>query len=200
MKNSEKGFSLIIVVIFMSLAALFVGYLMGNWLISFLIDDSGEQIAQQEQSPSVSQNMEQNKKEDFNNTQNNLTAPAEDSSPESQSDTNSSDTADQGQNQPSNQTESQKNAESGSSTESSSENASPAEITGGYGVQIGAFSNYNNAKSLKDKVENLGYEAVITDSSPHQVQVIGYETREKAEAAEKKLEAEGYNGFIVARE
>lgn len=196
MKNNEKGFSLIVVVIFMSLAALFVGYLMGNWLISILIDDSEEQIAQQEQSPSVSQNVEQKESEEdnFNNTQNNLTAPPEDSSEAVQSDAGNSSAADQSQT--ANQTEPQENTESDSSAES----PSPAEITGGYGVQIGAFSNYNNAKALKDKVEDLGYEAVITDTSPHQVQVTGYETREEAESAEEKLEAEGYNGFIVARE
>ena len=46
MIKKEGGFSLVIVVIFMSIAAVFVGYLMGSWLIEFLMDEPADQMAQ----------------------------------------------------------------------------------------------------------------------------------------------------------
>lgn len=190
MNKNEKGFSLVIVVIFMSIAALFIGYLMGSWLISFLIEDDSAEIAEQKQNKTnVNQQLTENKEkpaDQINNKKNNLTAPTAEErkiSPDQQQNSVES-TANLDQNQ-SNQT-----AEDSSSSKKT-------EITGGFGVQIGAFSNYNNALSVKDKVEDLGYEVVITDSTPHQVKVIGYESREAAESAASELDAEGYKGFIV---
>ncbi len=197
MNKNENGFSLVIVVIFMSIAALFIGYLMGSWLISFLVEDNSTEIAEQEQNtPNISQELPQNDEqtsepEEVNNTENNLTAPTEEelkiaseqNNQEAAEETANPDQNQNGQPAGENETSSQKN-----------------EIAGGFGVQIGAFSNYNNALSVKKEVEKLGYQVVVTDSSPHQVQVIGYQTREGAETAAQNLEAEGYPGFIVIRE
>lgn len=195
MNKNENGFSLVIVVIFMSIAALFVGYLMGSWLISFLVEDDSAEIAEQEQnSPNISQQLESNEEppdpEEVNNSENNLTAPTEEElniAPDQNEQNTNEGTANPNQDQSGQPEE----------TEDSSENT---EIAGGFGVQIGAFSNYNNALSLRDKIEEMGYEAVATESSPHQVQVIGYSSREEAESAAEELEEEGYTGFIVIRE
>ncbi|TDO78296.1 sporulation related protein [Halanaerobium saccharolyticum] len=197
MNKNENGFSLVIVVIFMSIAALFIGYLMGSWLISFLVEDDSTEIAEQEQNtPNVSQELQQNDEqtsepEDINNTENNLTAPTEEElkiAPEQNNQEVAEETANPDQNQ------------SGQPAEENEVSSQDSEIAGDFGVQIGAFSNYNNALSVKKEVEDLGYEVVVTEASPHQVQVTGYQTREDAEAAAKKLEAEGYPGFIVIRE
>jgi len=190
MDKNERGFSLVVVVIFMSIAALFIGYLMGSWLISFLIEDDSAEMAEQKQNKTnVNQQLAEDKEkpaDQINNKENNLTAPTEEerkiSPDQQQSSAKPKTDLDQKQ---SNQA-----AENSSSSKKT-------EITGGFGVQIGAFSNYNNALSVKDKVEDLGYEVVITDSTPHQVKVIGYESREAAESAAAELDAEGYKGFIV---
>lgn len=186
MNKNENGFSLVVVVIFMSIAALFIGYLLGSWLISFLIEDSPTEIAEQEQNTAnVNQQVvdsSQEETEEINTTKNNLTAPPE------QNNITAENTANVEQNQ------SQNTADSDNNSSQNTEN------TGGFGVQIGAFSNYNNALSVRNKVSELGFEVVVTDSSPHQVQVLGYESREQAESAAQELEAEGYPGFIVIRE
>ena len=62
MNKNEKGFSLVVVVIFMSIAALFIGYLMGSWLISFLIEDDSAEMAEQKQNKTnVNQQLTENK-------------------------------------------------------------------------------------------------------------------------------------------
>lgn len=194
MNKNENGFSLVVVVIFMSIAALFIGYLMGSWLISFLVEDSSTEIAEQEQNTAnVNQQVadsSQKEAEEINNTENNLTAPPKEeaTTPAEQNNTTAENTANVEQNQ------SQNTADSGNSSSQNTEN------TGGFGVQIGAFSNYNNALSVRNKVSELGFEVVVTDSSPHQVQVVGYESRVQAESVAQELEAEGYPGFIVIRE
>lgn len=170
MTNKDDGFSLIIVVIFMSIAALFIGYLMGSWLISFLVDDEQAEMAENKQKISQRQNPvpEVQKKtadKKVNNSSNNLTAPKE-------------------------------NNQAAGSNKKEQKNQKKVN----YGVQIGAFSNYSNALTVKEKIEKMGYQVIVTDSSPHQVQVTGYPSRSQAETAAEELEKEGYPGFIVTRE
>lgn len=195
MNKKENGFSLVIVVIFMSIAALFVGYLMGSWLIGFLVEDPGSQAA--EESESINKTLKEESpdsaEEVVNNSNNNLTAPAAENNEEEE------ESSSQSENTDSKAAEDTQNNER--AAEESSENTeSSAQPAGDYGVQIGAFANYNNALSLKDTVEEMGYTVIITDSSPHQVQVVGYSSREEAESAAAELEKEGYKGFIVVRE
>ena len=197
MDKKENGFSLVIVVIFMSIAALFIGYVMGGWLISFLVEEDTAEIAEEVQnSPNVNQQIseqpEQNSEaEAVNNSENNLTAPTaeeENIAPEQNEENSTELTANPNQDQ------------SDQLPEADGNNGAAAEITGGFGVQIGAFSNYNNALSVRDKAAELGFEVVVTDSSPHQVQVVGYQSRDQAESAAQELEEAGYPGFIVIRE
>lgn len=194
MNKNENGFSLVIIVIFMSIAALFIGYLMGSWLISFLVEEDAPEIAEQKQNtPEVEQQVSETPEdvEEVNNSENNLTAPTEEErqiAPDQNNQNQTETTANNNQNQ-------SEETATGNNNDSTSR-----DIAGSFGVQIGAFSNYNNAVTLQDKIEAMGYEVVVTDSSPHQVQVVGYNSREEAESAAAELENEGYNGFIVIRE
>ncbi len=211
MKNNENGFSLVIVVIFMSIAALFVGYLMGSWLIGFLVEEPTQVAEENTSINSETTSNQQVSVEEINEANNNQTAPAAENNnteevirtpvqPDtetSDSETTSSTDENQSQNNTASEGQSSNEEQPANEEQSSTENT---EIAGSYGVQIGAFSNYNNALSLEDKVEAMGYNVIITDSSPHQVQVIGYANREEAETAASELEEEGYNGFIVIRE
>ena len=194
MNKKENGFSLVVVVIFMSIAALFIGYLTGSYLISFLVeeDESPEMADQAQNSPAVTQEPQEESKpesEEVNNSQNNLTAPTEEEQQIAVEQAGQS------------QTETAAPEPEQSPEETTADNSTPnSEEPGGFGVQIGAFSNYNNALSVKETVSELGYQVLITDSSPHQVQVIGYKNRDEAESAAADLEEEGYPGFIVIRE
>ena len=194
MNKNEDGFSLIIVVIFMSIAALFVGYLMGSWLISFLVNDDNAEFAEEQiNTTNVNQQLASEnggQPKEVNNQENNLTAPETENkntvSLAENTDNSSINTDQKNQN---NQAKNEKN--------NSSERG---EIESGFAVQIGAFANYNNALTVKNTVEELGYDLFITDTTPHQVQVVGYSTRKQAEAVLEELKSKGYNGFIVVRE
>jgi len=194
MNKNEDGFSLIIVVIFMSIAALFVGYLMGSWLISFLVNDDKTDLAEEQMNTaSVNQQLaseNEGQPKEVNNQENNLTAPETENkntvSLAENTDNSSINTDQKNQN---NQAKNEKN--------NSSERG---EIESGFAVQIGAFANYNNALTVKNTVEELGYDLFITEKTPHQVQVVGYSTRKQAEVVLEELKSEGYNGFIVVRE
>ena len=208
MNKKENGFSLVIVVIFMSIAALFVGYLMGSWLIGFLVEDDSSQMAEEE----VSQNsaaqiaqsnqtaQENQNSEEVTETENNQTAPTSENEDTPAQTESTADTAAETAPAAENTESPQPRPEAAQTESPESDEADSSDIAGSFGVQIGAFSNYNNALNVQETVEELGYDVVITDSSPHQVQVVGYQTREEAESAAADLESEGYNGFIVIRE
>lgn len=169
MNKDKNGFSLVIVVVFMSIAALFIGYLVGSWLISFLVaDDQNSDLANK---TSQIEKVEKKSTEEINNSKNNLTAPDIEKQVTKQT---------------------QSTAENQSSNSDSNQNSETK-----FAVQIGAFTDYNNAVLLKKEIDKLGYKVKITDSSPHQVQVINYDSRKKAESVKKELKEEGYNGFIV---
>jgi cell division protein FtsN len=196
MNKNERGFSLIVVVIFMSIAALFVGYLMGSWLISFLVEDDSTEIAEkQRNTTNVNQQLaaeNQNEPEEVNSQENNLTAP----SPEEKNIAPQPENT----NNPTVNTNNTSENQTAQSTTENKEVSKKNEIEAGFSVQIGAFANYNNALTVKNKVEELGYQIFITDTTPHQVQVVGYSSREAAELVLEELKLEGYNGFIVVRE
>ncbi|PUU90734.1 MULTISPECIES: SPOR domain-containing protein [Halanaerobium] len=189
MSKKENGFSLVVVVIFMSIAALFIGYLTGSYLISFLVEeDESQEMADQAQNPPAAEESKP-EPEELNNSQNNLTAPTEEEQQIAVEQAGQS------------QTETAAPDENQSTEKTAAGNSSPnGEEPGGFRVQIGAFSNYNNALTVKETVSELGYQVLITDSSPHQVQVVGYKNRDEAETAAADLEEEGYPGFIVIRE
>lgn len=209
MNKKDSGFSLIIVVIFMSIAALFIGYLMGSWLISFLVDEDQSQMAQQNNPAVESQNLartnNQIKEKKVNNSDNKLTAPQNDQEKEKDQMT-----ANKAAEKPvnTNNNVNKDLAVSNSETTAAGTNNNKTggnegngnQKAGEFAVQIGAFTNYSNALALKEKVEKKGYQVLVTESSPHQVQVTGYSTRSKAEAASEELKKDGYPIFIVSYE
>lgn len=206
MDKKENGFSLIIVVIFMSIAAVFVGYLMGSWLIGFLMEEPAQQSAQN------------NAEEVGEVLQNNNSAPLQNSSVEEEESPSSNDQeevsiSEQNTEQITDQDSSAENQESSpgeqdNQTAQTEENdqlesdldTAAEEIKGSYGVQVGAFNNYDSALSIKEEIEQLGFTVYITDSKPHKIQVGIFQNREEAEKAEVELEQQDYNGFIVLRD
>lgn len=64
-------------------------------------------------------------------------------------------------------------------------------------IQVGAFSSYDNALSLKEELANKGYQATITEGAPFKVQLGATNDRKSAEETKKKIEALGYEAFIA---
>lgn len=184
MNNNESGFSLIIVVIFMSIAALFVGYIMGSWLISFMTEESEKEIAdnnveQVEQVQEVSSN---------------------DSAENNQAGINEESPQENVLNEETNETTVEQNTEGEEEQTTEESKFEGNDLSGTFAVQIGAFNNIDSAISLKEEMEDLGFEAFITESQPHKIRVGSFETREEAEEVEAQLERRDYEGFIVLRD
>ena len=73
-----------------------------------------------------------------------------------------------------------------------------AAARGFFGVQVGAFASSDNARSVKQKLEALGYKvALVSAGKATKVVVPGYSDRPAAERAQTSLKAAGYDGAFV---
>jgi len=71
--------------------------------------------------------------------------------------------------------------------------------TGRYIVQVGAFSQEANAKSLQKKLANIGQDATIDHTSLYLVRIGPFETRDQAASVRAKLEAAGISAIITTQ-
>lgn len=71
--------------------------------------------------------------------------------------------------------------------------------TGRYIVQVGAFSQEANAKSLQKKLANIGQDATIDHASLYLVRIGPFETRDQAASVRAKLEAAGISAIITTQ-
>ncbi|MGM0603497.1 MAG: SPOR domain-containing protein [Bacillota bacterium] len=188
-ENKKSGFSLTVIVIFMAVAAIFVGYLLGSWLIQFLNEDNTPQLAQEQS-------------EEITSTESSIPLTNEKET-ETVSDELKTDSQTESvkEKTPVEDTSNSQNDIEPAAELSEEQNTVESELSddrGDFGIQVGAFANYENAQQFKREIEEKGYNAIITDTDPHKVQIVGYSSREDAEKAEKEVESAGYNGFIVS--
>jgi len=188
MNNNKNGFSLIIVVIFMSIAALFVGYIMGSWLISFMTEESEQQMADN--------NVEQI--EEVQEVSSNELAG--DNQAEMNDESIQENLLNEESNDDKNETLVEENTESAAAQTADDSHFEGDDLSGTFAVQVGAFNNIDSAISLKEEMEDLGFETFITESKPHKIRVGRFATREEAEESEAQLENREYEGFIVLRD
>lgn len=172
--NGKKSFSLTIVIIIFALLAIFVGYLLGNWLL---------QLVTGEQAPSeVSE-------DDFPVEQEEIVDSPTENGEESDADNDDVEELPE-------ETELSQDEESLENQEDSGEeNLFESEETS-YSIQVGSFESYDNAESLQEELENEGYTSDIVSESPYRVHVMGAESREEAESVLEELLESGYQGFI----
>jgi rare lipoprotein A len=71
--------------------------------------------------------------------------------------------------------------------------------TGRYIVQVGAFSQEANAKSLQKKLAGIGQDATIDHTSLYMVRIGPFETRDQAASVRAKLEAAGISAIITTQ-
>ncbi len=169
--SRDSTFSLTIMVIIMALLAVFIGYLLGNWLIQMVTGDvdnsqqvSQDKIVQEETIKDSSQNIDNQNISMGNRSSEN------------------------------NNDDSNNNNNDSNNTEDIVTNQIKGTV---YTVQVGAFNNYNNAASLKEELEARGFNVIISDESPYKVQLGATTDRGEAEKTEKEVETMGYNAFIT---
>jgi cell division protein FtsN len=168
MNNRGNTFSLTVMVIIMALLAVFIGYLLGSWLIQLVTGEITPQQALQEQ--------EINQEEVVEDNLNNTTIPDD-----SQNDAQNS----EAQNNQ-NQTEEQPTI--------NQENQIAGEV---YVVQVGAFGSRENAERFKQELSSKGFQVtVVDDSSLYKVQLAA-KSEAEAEDKKNDLDKLGYETFIT---
>ncbi len=68
-----------------------------------------------------------------------------------------------------------------------------------YYVQVGSFSDRNNALNYAETIEADGFEVEVAETEPYRVLVLGGNSREEAEEVEDELRDLGYETFIFSR-
>ncbi|ACL70185.1 SPOR domain-containing protein [Halothermothrix orenii] len=172
--SRQNTFSLTIMVIVMALLAIFVGYLLGNWLIQMVTGDPGQNTQQVVEDKIIEEEIV----DDQGNTQ-------KTPSPETSGDMTG---------------EENLNGKSVDPDQDVIEYKYIKQQLQGeevYAVQVGAFNNYNNALRLKQELEEKGLQAVITEGVPYKVQLGATTDRQEAEQTEKVVESLGYDAFIT---
>ncbi|MFW6007406.1 MAG: SPOR domain-containing protein [Halanaerobiales bacterium] len=176
--NRGNTFSLTIMVIIMALLAIFVGYLLGNWLIQLV---TGEVSHQQAQEGEVAE--EDSIKEEIINEEMIEDEENSNSVPSSSEEVDTEDREEESDSTPSEE-----------KPEDSDQQDSSGEV---YVIQIGAFSESSNAEKFKEELEEEGFQATInSEESIYKVQmaVTGEEEMEKQKSA---LEELGYKVYVT---
>ncbi|MGM0445544.1 MAG: SPOR domain-containing protein [Bacillota bacterium] len=168
-KNKNKNKSLTFVVIIMAVICVFIGFYVGMYIFKSM--SGGEtQLAQ---------------------TNNNINENNSDQSIQS-----SSDTDQESSNIESNNVEQTEEQETEGS-ETVEQPASDQDYENLFKIQVGAFSNRENAESFKSELEEEDYQVIIRGTETFRVRVVGKETREETEKIEEELINLGYDTFIV---
>lgn len=164
----ENGFPLSVTVIILAIFGLFVGYLLGNWVIQILIGGPSEYspLAENPTDNRIEQEIileDQETQESYSGQFN-----FED---ELITDSTISDYE-----------------------RDSNNNQIQGEV---FAIQVGAFNDYSNAQILKDELAGKGFQAVVTEGIPYKVQLGATPDRSRAEKTLKQLKELGYEAFIT---
>jgi cell division septation protein DedD len=73
----------------------------------------------------------------------------------------------------------------------------PTTNTGLYRVQVGVFSEKDNADRMVDLLKAEGYEAIIISGPPHRVQTGAFSSEENASRLLDELKKKGFEAIIV---
>ncbi len=166
-KNNLK---LTIGVIVVAILAIFVGYFIGNWLIQIVMGDPNSGSEMTGKKVIEEEIIDSNDSDDLNSNNENKQSTSI------------------------NTKESEDNNDEGIEEKEFIIDNKSEDV---FVVQVGAFSNYENAQSLKNNLSSKGFEVIITEGKPYKVQVLASESREESEKIEKEIEALGYNTFIT---
>ncbi|MFW6035501.1 MAG: SPOR domain-containing protein [Halothermotrichaceae bacterium] len=163
----SSNFSITVAVIILALLGLFVGYLLGNWVIQVVTGDVPE--AQQ-----VVENTEEDNSDDNTIVEEEIVLEDDDTD-DSMTYLNQ-----------------EKTDNSLDTDESNSIKGQDVFV-----VQVGAFNNRQNALTLKQELEAKGFQAIVTEGVPYKVQLGATDNKSEAKETEKKIENLGYQAFIT---
>ncbi len=192
--NIFGGVSQILGFAIAGVAAIALGYFMGNLVIDYMMSGSSQEVQRNVDEVGIDDSMDQ------------LTAQV---SMGDQIVTTQEPAASAGQTKPqasaqqSRQTQAQSNTQKSSEQSASKSVSSGTTSTGGsqatvlYRVQVGAFSSRERAEALAEKLKGEGYSVFVTTTSPYKVQVGAFANRNNAAALSKELNEKGYETFIT---
>lgn len=176
----QNTFSLTIIIIIVALLAVFVGYLLGNWILQMVTGDpvSPEQASEDEVVEEEIVESEETGGEgelaDDEDSEGDEEEEAEEAEGEEAESTSTEDIINE------------------------AEDVVEQELGGGvHVVQVGAFESYDNAVSLQEELESEGFDVVVTQDTPHRVQLGAADSREEAEELEEELKSMGYDAFVT---
>jgi len=66
-----------------------------------------------------------------------------------------------------------------------------------YTIQVGAFSDMENAKNLKDKLKKAGYDSLVVKEDLYKVRIGQYERFSMAKRISEELNAKGFENFVI---
>ena len=66
-----------------------------------------------------------------------------------------------------------------------------------YRVQVGVFSERENADRMVARLEELGYDAIIIGGAPYRVQTGAFSSKENADRFSEELKSRGFDVIVV---
>ena len=170
---------LTITVIVVALLAIFVGYLIGNWVLQMVVGSPEEHTERAGKKIIKEEIIRDESSEDNEQRQTESDDDSESSQLDSQNSNNDIET------------------NSNNITEKEfiiNDKNTPKDV---FVVQVGAFNKYNNALTLKKELESKGFQVVVTEGVPYKVQLGASTNRNESEKVEQEVESMGYNAFIT---
>lgn len=170
-KKKESGnFRFVILLIFLSMIAIFLGFQIGNSFFASQMETEQEEIEIYEAEPD-SENIEEEE-----TTNEEITSAGEDNEISGEAVIDDSNQSEQ------------------------TENTSEIDETNiGFYVQVGAFGNGDNANNLLEDLENRDFQVRIEGTEPYRVQVVGGSTRDDAEEVASELQGLGFETLIISQ-
>ena len=168
--DRSNTFSLTIMVIIMALLAIFIGYLLGNWLIQFVTGDVPPHQQVQEESGDIEE------EEDFEGV---VTEEVDLDELIEEEDLGDEFTP-----------------EDTEDTEEQDPSPEERPLDSVFVVQVGAFSDFENAQKLKQELEQHNYHVVVNDDRDFYRVQLAVDNESEAEATKEELEELGYEAIV----
>lgn len=174
-ENKSNNFRFIILLIFLSMIAIFLGFQIGNSFFASQMESEQEEMEIYEAVPDAENIEDQEVEEDVTDEEIVASGEEDEVSGEAVLD------------------------DSNEQEEIEEDSTETAETETDFYVQVGAFGNEENANNLLEDLENRGFQARVEGSEPYRVQVAGGNTRDDAEEIASELQSLGFETLIISQ-
>ncbi|MFW5873423.1 MAG: SPOR domain-containing protein [Bacillota bacterium] len=172
-KNKSNNFRFIILLILLSMIAIFIGFQVGNSFFASQMESDQEEMEIYEAVPESEDIEEDEIEEDVTNEE--IVTPGEE-----------------------NEISGEEVLDDSEDNEAMEEtNSDTTENDAEFYIQVGAFGNGENADNLLEDLEGRGFQGRINGSEPYRVQIVGGNTRDDAEEIANELQSLGFETLII---